>query len=94
MESLRSFRDVQHVRNTGSPKWGDPYGDGVLVIVGGVTPIQGDGNAVHRAMQGRRVSFLRNTYVIVMMQVDKYQETGGIFVRRFQASSQLESLMR
>ncbi|MCP3676598.1 MAG: hypothetical protein GY721_03110 [Deltaproteobacteria bacterium] len=41
----------------GSPTGGDPYGDGVLVVVDGVTSIQGDGNAVHRAMQDRAESW-------------------------------------
>jgi hypothetical protein len=59
MEYLRQS-DVSPVRNTGLPKWGDPYGDGIPIIVGGVTTTQGDGNAVHRAKWDRVVSWKRN----------------------------------
>ncbi len=35
----------------------EPYGHGVLIVVVGVTPHQGDGNAVHRAKQDRKVKY-------------------------------------
>ncbi len=44
---------VSPVRNTGWPTGGDPYGHRVLVVVGGVPPSKGDGEAVHRAEQDR-----------------------------------------
>ena len=43
-------------RKTGWPTGGDAYGHGVLIVVGGVTPTQEDGNAVRRAKQDRLVS--------------------------------------
>jgi hypothetical protein len=55
MEHLRQS-DVSPVRNTGWPKQGDLYGHGVLVVVVGVTPHRGDGNAVHRAKQDRYIT--------------------------------------
>ncbi len=33
-----------------------PIGHGVPIVVDGVTPIQGDGNAVHRAKWDRQVN--------------------------------------
>ena len=49
----KSVYDVSFVRNTGWPTGGDAYGHRVLVVVGGVTPSQGDGKAVRRAKQDR-----------------------------------------
>ena len=49
----KSFYDVFIVRNMGSPTGRESYGDGVLVVVDGVTPIQGDGRADRRAKQDR-----------------------------------------
>ena len=40
---------VHHDRNTGSPTGRESYGDGHPIVVGGVTPSQGDSNTVHRA---------------------------------------------
>jgi hypothetical protein len=51
-----SVYNVSFVRNAGWPTGRESYGHGVLMVVDGVTPIQGDGNAVHRAKQDRRVS--------------------------------------
>lgn len=34
-ETPKTVYDVSHVRNTGSPKWGDPYGDGASIVVAG-----------------------------------------------------------
>jgi hypothetical protein len=48
-----SAYSVHGIRKAGWPTGGDAYGHRVLVVVDGVTPIQGDGNAVHRAMQDR-----------------------------------------
>jgi hypothetical protein len=45
--------DVSFVRNTGWPTGRESYGHRVLIVVVGVTPHQGDGNAVRRAKQGR-----------------------------------------
>jgi hypothetical protein len=44
---------VSMVRNTGSPKGRESQGDGVLIVVDGVTSIQGDGSADYRAKQDR-----------------------------------------
>ena len=52
MEHLRQS-DVSPVRNAGSPTCREAYGDGVPMVVVGVTPYQGDGNAVHRAKWDR-----------------------------------------
>ena len=45
--------DVSYVRNAGWPTGRESYGHGVLMVVDGVTPIQGDGNADYRAKQDR-----------------------------------------
>ena len=50
---------VSHIRNAGWPTDGDAYGHRVLVVVVGVTPHQGDGNADYRAMQDRSASLCR-----------------------------------
>ena len=50
----KSLYDVPWRRNTGSPKGREPYGDGVLIVVAGVTPrlgeresrLQGEGGQV------------------------------------------------
>ena len=39
--------------NAGSPTGREPYGDGVLIVVAGVTSRRGDGNTVHRAKEHR-----------------------------------------
>ena len=44
---------VRDIRNSGWPTGRESYGHAVLVVVVGVTSHQGDGNAVHRAMQDR-----------------------------------------
>ena len=49
---------VSIVRNMGSPTGRESYGDGVLIVVVGVTPHQGDGRADHRTKQDRKVSYL------------------------------------
>jgi hypothetical protein len=49
-----SVYDVQRIRNAGWPTGRESYGHGILVVVDGVTPIQEDGNAVHRAKQERQ----------------------------------------
>jgi hypothetical protein len=45
--------NVYCIRKAGWPTGGDAYGHRVLIVVVGVTPHQGDGNAVHRAKQDR-----------------------------------------
>ncbi len=57
-----SVYDVSFVRKTGWPTGGDVYGHGVLMVVDGVTSIQGDGNAVHRAKQDRSVNLMRTRW--------------------------------
>ncbi len=42
MEFLRSSRYVHGVRNSGTPTGRESYGVGVLVVVDGVTPTQGE----------------------------------------------------
>ncbi len=49
----KSVYDVHSIRKAGWPTGGDAYGHRVLVVVVGVTPHLGDGNAVYRAMQDR-----------------------------------------
>jgi hypothetical protein len=44
---------VRDIRNSGTPTGRESYGVAVLVVVDGVTSIQGDGRAVHRAKQDR-----------------------------------------
>ena len=44
----------------GSPTSREGYGDGVLIVVVGVTPHQGDGRADHRAKQDRQTNLYRN----------------------------------
>ena len=51
-----SVYNVRDIRNAGTPTGCESYGVGVLVVVDGVTPIQGDGNTDHRAKQDRLVS--------------------------------------
>ena len=41
MGGLRRARDVQRRRTAGSPTGREPYGDGVPVVVAGVTTCQG-----------------------------------------------------
>jgi hypothetical protein len=48
-----SVYNVQSIRNAGWPTGGDSYGHRVLIVVEGVTPIQGDGHADYRAKQDR-----------------------------------------
>ena len=64
-----SAYDIQNIRNAGWPTGGDAYGHGNPIVVDGVTPIQGDGNAVYRAKGVREISHTRNHHVIEMMQV-------------------------
>ena len=45
--------NVHGIRKTGWPTECEFYGHGVLIVVDGVTPIQGDGNAGHRAKEDR-----------------------------------------
>ena len=52
MEYLRQS-DVSPVRNVGWPTRRESHGHGVPMVVDGVTSIQGDGNAVHRAKWDR-----------------------------------------
>ena len=56
MKYLRQS-DVSPVRNTGSPTGRESYGDGVPMVVVGVTPHQGDGNADYRAKWDRYMSW-------------------------------------
>ena len=58
MGRLSRARTFSTQRNVGSPKGRESYGDGVLIVVDGVTSIQGDGRADHRAKQDRKVNFL------------------------------------
>ena len=55
-ETPKSVCNVSIVRNTGSPKFREGYGDGVLIVVDGVTSIRGDGRAAHRAKQDRQTN--------------------------------------
>jgi hypothetical protein len=48
-----SVYDVSCDWNAGWPTGRESYGHGVPIVVDGVTPIQGDGNAVHRAKWDR-----------------------------------------
>ena len=61
----------------GLPKGRESYGDGILIVVDGVTPIQGDGRADYRAKQDRKISFPLqiSTLVSVMLplKVDKME---------------------
>ena len=50
--------DVHGIRNAGWPTEREFQGHGVLMVVGGVTPSQGDGNADYRAKQDRSMSGL------------------------------------
>ena len=56
----KSVYNVSIARNMGSPESREGYGDGVLIVVVGVTPHQGDGRADHRAKQDRRTNLYRN----------------------------------
>jgi hypothetical protein len=47
---------VCHVRNAGWPTGREPHGHGASVVVVGVTPYQGDGNAGYRAKGGREAT--------------------------------------
>jgi hypothetical protein len=48
--------DVHGIRKAGWPTGRESYGHGVLMVVVGVTPHRGDGNAVHRAKWDRLVN--------------------------------------
>ena len=53
-----SVYDVQSIQNTGWPTGGDAYGHGVLVVVDGVTSIQGDRESRSQGEAGQAVSLL------------------------------------
>ena len=94
MESLRQSFFVLHVRNAGWPTGRESYGHGVPMVVDGVTPIQGDGHAGHRAKWDRLVSWERTFSEGCRNAPDdekKYGSTGGQAVTIAQTSSQLES---
>ena len=57
-ETPTENENVHSIRNMGWPTGREFYGHRVLIVVGGVTPAQGDGNAVHRAKQDRKMSCL------------------------------------
>ncbi len=61
----------------GWPTGGDAYGHRVLVVVDGVTPIQGDGNADHRAMQDRSASLCRELRGGTRNAADEHEESEG-----------------
>ena len=69
MTHLRPPRDVHHIRNSGWPPGADTSGHAVLVVVDGVTPIQGDVKADHRAKGVREIRYTERHHVIEMMQV-------------------------
>jgi hypothetical protein len=49
----KSVYDVHGIRKAGWPTGGDAYGHRVPMVVVGVTPHQGDGNADYRAKWDR-----------------------------------------
>lgn len=53
MGHLRRPENVYDVRNAGWPTGREPQGHGASIVVVGVTPYQGDGNADYRAKGGR-----------------------------------------
>ena len=55
-DTPKATYDVHCIRNAGWPTGRESYGHGAPIVVDGVTPIQGDGNAVHRAKQDRWVT--------------------------------------
>jgi len=57
-ETPKTVYDVSHVRNTGSPKWGDPYGDGASIVVVGVTTLRGEWEN-HSQGEVRQVGYLK-----------------------------------
>ena len=57
-EAPKSIYYVSIVRNMGSPTGRESYGDGVLIVVVGVMPHQGDGKPDYRSKQDRMVSVL------------------------------------
>jgi hypothetical protein len=51
-----SVSDVQRIRNAGWPTGGDAYGHGILVVVVGVTPHQGERESRSQGEAGEAVS--------------------------------------
>jgi hypothetical protein len=51
-----SVYSVRDIRKAGWPTGGDAYGHGVPIVVVGIAPHQGDGNAGHRAKWDRLVN--------------------------------------
>ena len=60
MVGTKSVYNVSIIRNMGSPKSCEGYGDGVLIVVVGVMPHQGDGKSDYKAKQDRRTNLYRN----------------------------------
>ena len=53
-EAPKSIYYVSIVRNMGLPKFREGKGDGVPIVLAGVTSCQGDGNADHRGKWDRQ----------------------------------------
>ena len=53
-ETPKSIYNVSIVRNMGLPKFCEGYGNGVLIVLVGVTSYQGDGKADHRGKWDRQ----------------------------------------
>ena len=71
---LRHARYVQRKGNSGSPKGGEPYGDGVLVVVVGVTPHQGERESRLQGQVAQVFAIIRNGEVCVMQRAETLLE--------------------
>src|SRR3954470_15148523 len=71
---LRHARYVQRKGNSGSPKGREPYGDGVPVVVVGVTPHQGERESRLQGQVAQVFTIIRNGEVCVMQRAETLLE--------------------
>ena len=67
---LRHARYVQRKGNSGSPKGREPYGDGVPVVVVGVTPHRGERESRSQGQVAQVSTIIRNGEVRVMQRAE------------------------
>ena len=71
---LRHARYVQRKGNSGSPKGREPYGDGVPVVVVGVTPHRGERESRLQGQVAQVFTITRNGEVCVMQRAETLLE--------------------
>ena len=87
---LRHTRYVQRKGNSGSPKGREPYGDGVPVVVVGVTPHQGERESRLQGQVAQVFTIIRNGEVCVMQRAETLLE----IIHEYSWNRTLESRVR